>query len=175
MIERNKEIVRLWNEDKLSASQIGAQLGLTKNTIIGTVKRARAKGLITKGKDRNNAERGKLGHKRKGWRESDRRADKASKGSLPKLFVAVKEEQSPQAVGVSFMDLAHTGCRYPTSRFDGEHYFCGEPKRDTKTSYCEHHHSLCWHKKKRMTEAEMLKLKSMYAKRVWMQSKEGHQ
>jgi hypothetical protein len=177
MIERNKEIVGLWNADKLSTSQIASKIGVTKNTVIGVIRRARIAGLITREVVVDPAARGKLGGKKKGWRERSKKMAKEPKGSLPKLFIAASKEeaQDTEAVGVSFADLRHDGCRYPTSRFEGEHYFCGEPKRDTRTSYCEKHHTLCWNKKMRMTELELLRLKGMYAKRAWMQSKGNSQ
>ena len=164
MSERNKEIIRLWNEEK-SAKEVALVLGVTKNVVISVITKAREKGLITRAKLPSNRSRGEFGQAI--IRNKKRLVEKKAT-TMPKLFVADKEDDA--AIGVSFLELDHDGCRYPTSRFEGQHYFCGEPKRDTRTSYCELHHALCWHQKKRLTPAEMLKLKTMYAKRAWMQS-----
>jgi hypothetical protein len=164
MSERNKEIIRLWNEEK-SAKEVAVVLGVTKNVVISVITKARDKGLITRAKLPSNRSRGEFGQAI--IRNKKRLVEKKAT-TMPKLFVADKEDDA--AIGVSFLELDHDGCRYPTSRFEGQHYFCGEPKRDTRTSYCELHHALCWHQKKRLTPAEMLKLKTMYAKRAWMQS-----
>lgn len=167
MSERNKEIIRLWNEEK-SAKEVALVLGVTKNVVISVITKAREKGLITKAKLPSNRSRGESG--RAIIRNKKRLVEKKAT-TMPKLFVADKED--PVAIGVSFLELNHDGCRYPTSRIEGQHYFCGEPRRDTRTSYCELHHALCWHQKKRLTPAEMLKLKTMHAKRAWMQSTRG--
>ena len=164
MSERNKEIIRLWNEEK-SAKEVALVLGVTKNVVISVITKAREKGLITRAKLPSNRSRGEFGQAI--IRNKKRLVEKKAT-TMPKLFVADKEDDA--AIGVSFLELDHDGCRYPTSRFEGQHYFCGEPRRDTRTSYCELHHALCWHQKKRLTPAEMLKLKTMYAKRAWMQS-----
>lgn len=167
MSERNKEIIRLWNEEK-SAKEVAVVLGVTKNVVISVITKARDKGLITRAKLPSNRSRGAFGQ---AILRNKKRVVEKKATTMPKLFVADKEKEDAVAIGVSFLELNHDGCRYPTSRFEGQHYFCGEPKRDTKTSYCETHHALCWHEKKRLTPSEMLKLKTMYAKRAWMQSK----
>ena len=167
MSERNKEIIRLWNEEK-SAKEVAIIMGVTKNMVISIITRARGKGLITRAKLPSNRSRGAFGQAI--IRNKKRLVEKKAT-TMPKLFVADKEEEDGVAIGVPFLELSHNGCRYPTSRFEGQHYFCGEPKRDTKTSYCELHHALCWHQKKRLTPSQMFQLKSMYAKRAWMQSK----
>jgi hypothetical protein len=168
MSERNSEIIRLWNEDK-SASQVAGILGLTRNIVISVITKARSKGLITRPKLASNRLRGAHGQ---AILRNQRRNTEKKATSLPKLFVREKKgNEDAAAVGVPFLELDLNGCRYPTSRFGGQHFFCGEPRRDTRTSYCEQHHALCWYQKKKMTESEMLKLKTMYAKRAWMQSK----
>ena len=47
MNERNAEIIRLWNLN-ITAQEIGKRLGVTRNTIIGVVTRARVLGHITR-------------------------------------------------------------------------------------------------------------------------------
>ena len=50
--------------------------------------------------------------------------------------------------GIGLMDLEHNSCRFPVSRIEGSHLFCGEARRDPKTSYCSHHHPIVWHKRR---------------------------
>ena len=53
--ERNAEIIRLWN-DGIAAKDIGHQLGITKNVIIGVVDRNRD--LVTRPMIYGNREKG---------------------------------------------------------------------------------------------------------------------
>jgi len=69
----------------------------------------------------------------------------------PSLFVCdeieideVEFEEPPvEAPGVSVAELTSGMCRYPIAYTD-QHYFCGNPRRDVKSSYCDEHHSLIW-------------------------------
>lgn len=53
-----------------------------------------------------------------------------------------------EVLGIGLVDLEHNSCRFPISRDDDTHFFCGEVRRDPKTSYCSHHHSIVWHKRR---------------------------
>ena len=61
MNERNAEIVRLWNLN-ITAQEIGKRLGITRNTIIGVVTRARALGYITRPMVMSASEKGRMGN-----------------------------------------------------------------------------------------------------------------
>jgi hypothetical protein len=41
----------------------------------------------------------------------------------------------------TLLDLDDNDCRYVFG--DGPFLFCGDPKQD-KSSYCPHHHAICW-------------------------------
>jgi hypothetical protein len=153
MSERNDEIVRLWNLEN-SALTIGKQLGITKNTVIAVVTKSRLKGLITREKLPSNRSRGLRGQLI--LRNKKRVVSKPAALPKPVSKNLYPSDEDPVAVGVSFMDLSSTGCKYPTSRFDGQHFFCGEPRRDSKTSYCSAHHSLCWQKPGRKPPTAMV-------------------
>lgn len=59
--ERNAEIVRLWNLN-VTAQDIGKKLGVTRNTIIGVVTRARALDLITRPMVMSPSQKGRMGN-----------------------------------------------------------------------------------------------------------------
>jgi hypothetical protein len=41
--------------------------------------------------------------------------------------------------------LEHNSCRYPIGELTSpDFHFCKKPRRDTLTSYCAEHHTLCW-------------------------------
>ena len=61
MDERNAEIVRLWNLN-VTAQDIGKKLGVTRNTIIGVVTRARVLGHITRPMVMSASEKGRMGN-----------------------------------------------------------------------------------------------------------------
>ena len=170
MADRKSEIIRLWNEN-LGAKEIGIELGVTKNVVIGVVTRARESGdgSITRAKGPSMytvdlSRRGKRSHKK---REN---APKVRVISLPRLFQAppVEEPRDVNIVGVSLLDLGARSCRYPTSRVEEQHYFCGATTRDYATSYCAEHHAIVWVKKGKTTVRERSLLRHAYLSRQWI-------
>ena len=61
MNARNAEIVRLWNLN-ITAQEIGKRLGVTRNTIIGVVTRARVLGHITRPMVMSSSEKSRMGN-----------------------------------------------------------------------------------------------------------------
>lgn len=41
----------------------------------------------------------------------------------------------------TLFELEDNDCRYPYG--NGPYLFCGDPKQE-QSSYCSHHHSVCW-------------------------------
>lgn len=73
------------------------------------------------------------------------------------LRVTVEGREVPPPAnceGVHLMDLQPSDCRYATARYNDQHFFCGKPRRDVKTSYCEDHHKLVWTKGTKSTTAK---------------------
>lgn len=173
MIDRNAEIIRLWNAD-YSAKEIGAHLGITKNVVIGVITRLRDAGsdLITRPKIEDAAECGRHGQNRRRRRSHKKRpgADPVKAITLPRLFQAPPKRERPdlRIVRVSLYDLETRSCRYPTSRVDEQHYFCGNTTKDHTSSYCEKHHSLVWLKRKKMTQEETIKMRARYENKQWL-------
>lgn len=54
--------------------------------------------------------------------------------------------EAPPSLGLSLIDLPDTACRYPYG--EGPYTYCGHEtmfvSTDTRSSYCEAHHRLCW-------------------------------
>jgi hypothetical protein len=145
MIDRNSEIIRLWNDNK-SASEIANCVGVTRNSVIGVVTRARPIGLITRQQELSKAPRGRLGDFRK---YGPRKMPRTFHIEFKTEAAEEHEEQDSSIIGVSIMELETNSCRFPTSRVDDQHYFCGKPKRDHKTSFCAEHHAVVWVKPRR--------------------------
>ena len=142
--ERNAEIIRLWNLE-ISSKDIAARLSITKNIVIGVVTREResGSGRITRIKvpgPYQNMRNGKRAHRKRSEEKKVRVI------AMPKLFLAEPEQEKRQTkiVGISLLDLDVNGCRFPTSRVEDQHYFCGTPRRDPRTSYCDEHHQVVW-------------------------------
>ena len=119
----------LWNERKLTASQIGSLLGVTRNTVIG---KARRMGLDR----RNTANQRKLvADRRKRWRKRPTRPlikVEAMPDPIPAPRPAV-----PVGQHVLLIDLQSHHCRWPIGE-PPEMLFCGAVKNGS-SSYCEAH------------------------------------
>jgi hypothetical protein len=115
--ERNEAIGDMWQENKLTASQIANEFGITKGAVMGVIHRLRASG-----------------------RNLDRRSDEK------KLVVYqdFKSEPAPSNTGVTIMGLTSRSCRYILGDIDGEHtIYCGEPIDGR--SWCAKHRKLCYY------------------------------
>jgi len=183
--ERNKNIVILWNENK-SSKEIAALLNVTKNTVIGVVNRLRHKGFITRPKENDVKKKSKAEAKKiyleralkketKEKQEGKRSHRKRTGGlgtktvSLPRLFLPATQSAQPTgSTGVSLMDLEHDQCRFPVSRIEDQHYFCGAPKRDLRASYCEEHYAKCFMKKTRLSPEDLRLKQKGYAMKQWI-------
>lgn len=170
MSDRKSEIIKLWNNN-IGAREIGIELGVTKNVVIGVVTRARESGdgSITRAKGPSTYT---VGLSRTGKRSHKKRpgSPKVRTIKLPKLFQAppVEEPRDVNIVGVSLLDIGRRACRYPTSRVDEQHYFCGETTRDYATSYCAEHHKIVWLKRGKTTPKEKALLRHSYLSRQWI-------
>jgi len=171
MSERNENIIELWNKE-YSAREIAKHLGVTKNIVIGVVTRARnsGSGLIVRPKLEGPADCGLRGRKDRVSHKKRPGADPVKAVSMPKLFQKPlkNEKADTRIVGIPLWELERRSCRYPTSRVDEQHYFCGDVTKDLTSSYCEKHHGVVWVKKKRLNPEELARLKGAYARKQWL-------
>jgi len=169
MSERNEKIIELWNKE-YSASEIAKHLGLTKNIVIGVVTRSRdaGSGLIVRPKMDGPVYCGLLGQRKSHKKRPG--ADPVRAVSLPKLFQKPLNHERPdlRIVGIPLWELERRSCRYPTSRVDEQHYFCGETTKDLTSSYCEEHHGIVWVKRKKLKSEDLARLKAAYDKKQWL-------
>lgn len=138
--EKVKTLTRMWAEG-LSASVIGAKIGMSRNAVIG--KRIRI-GLPGRG--------GNGG----GWRRS--REDLAAhiqelrtfetkmKAALPKYQPKTQADgDAPVPLMISLLDLTDQMCRWPVNSPErgGEFLFCAHEK-DRGSPYCSFHERIAW-------------------------------
>lgn len=124
--ERILDLIR----DGAHYSLIGERLGLTRDAVSGRVRRMKEKGVVIPFPIQRIA---------------------APKPPTPQTKVTSKVTKvaclpiKPQHEGTGYplVELPPGGCVYPTG-YNGEHLFCGNPRRDALTSYCEHHHKIVW-------------------------------
>ena len=133
-----QKILRLWEENK-SASQIGHELGVTKNAVIGRVTRARMSGVKL---DRAVAIRRGV-PKQKPLVVKNRRIIREFKlrcEPLPILEI-ITSEQNKRSISLS--QLKSTSCRYILNEDRFHPIYCGALKE--KKSYCCKHYALCYY------------------------------
>ena len=133
-----QKILRLWEENK-SASQIGQELGVTKNVVIGRVTRARMSGVKL---DRVVAIRRGV-PKPKPLVVKNRRIIREFKlrcEPLP-ILEMITPEQNKRSISLS--QLKSTSCRYILNDDRSHPIYCGALKE--KKSYCCKHYELCYH------------------------------
>lgn len=144
--ERVEQLKVLWAEG-LSAGQIGAEMGVSRNAIIGKVQRLKLPGratIVRKPQEPGAPVR------------SDPRADAGMIRRIVKKVASPAEEggvletgaltdlppdQSPSAV--AFLARSHRQCAWPLNAVTpiDQHMACGSP-RDGDHSYCRRHHRL---------------------------------
>lgn len=143
MVEWNlEEAIKMWNTGK-SSSDIARYFGVTRNTVIGKIKRARDKGMnVVQKAPYKPHPRYEKPLKRAQVPKLKLPADK------PRSLQIVKETRmemtSPSPKGLRIWELSNDMCKYPVHT-DGHdtHYFCGA---DTDKTYCEEHAKLCYNR-----------------------------
>lgn len=138
--ERNEAILRLYAEGYTSPA-IAKHLGITRNTVVGVVFRAKKSGQETDPKKVHKTSKVAASY-----------SNQEAPLSLPSLPVAkvvvppappcIKApETATTRIGVTITRLRANGCRYPVGYNQrGQHLFCNAPQG--KSSYCLEHHSI---------------------------------
>lgn len=165
-MDRNEEIIRLWNENN-SATYIACELKITRNIVIGVITRARKIGLITKPIVFEFTKRARSSARFKPIIPKERKV-RLQSHPMVKSSVSHQEDSNSAIKGFALVDLEHNACRFPTSRFNDQHYFCGAVTRDYRTSYCAEHHVKVFVKKRKLTPAELAELKKFQSLKQWL-------
>lgn len=151
--EEIEEMGRLWVHQNLSASQIGAMFGISRNSVIGIAHRNRELFGKRPGPKSNltqeqREERDRIRREKRYAREKLQRAkEREENGLKPKKFeapplVGYKIHTLPYDLGrmphaKTLSDLDACECRWPLNG-DGPQLFCAETT-DERKPYCEHH------------------------------------
>lgn len=119
--EKRAEILRLWNLG-LSSSKIAAEIGLSRNSVIGAVHRMRQAGVEIISKDR----------------------PKSKKASIPKAPKPPKKDPFYDN-SVDILGLRRSSCRFIVEEGTPEATkYCNQ--KAWKASYCQDHYKICYYK-----------------------------
>jgi hypothetical protein len=145
LTQEEMKIIKLW-ESGYSGTQIGIELGVTRNTVMGKIYRLRRWSLMS------------YGHEKMKSRPDIKVAlpsEKPKKAKIPQKYVQPGKKRNawvptpdpsvvkPSANGLTFWQLKTGMCRYSTSGDSLETYrFCCEPA--VKMSYCADHYNICF-------------------------------
>lgn len=148
--EELEQMGRLWTVDKLSASQIAAMFGVTRNSVIGLSHRNRElfgkkPGPVRKYTPEERKERLRIRDQKRTEQRRREREENAVivKPDLPKPLTGYKIHTLPYDLArmphaKTLADLAHYECKWPLNS-EGPQLFCAEATGERK-SYCDHHH-----------------------------------
>jgi GcrA cell cycle regulator len=142
------DLLRKLHAEGLSFSQIGGQLGCSRNAAIGKAQRI---GLEKRGPAfRSNKS---ISAKPRGRRVRIRIVGNAVKQPRPELDLP--DELAPEIVcdPVTLLNLQSHHCRWPVSGEGASMLFCGANKSDG-SSYCAHHRARSCGKQPRFDRAE---------------------
>jgi hypothetical protein len=137
----------MW-EKNMTGSQIGIELGMTRNAVMGQLKRMRDKKMVEYRIDRDSVRMPVRRSITPNLTDLDAPPDapvkKRSVGRFNSLTIPMTDEVKAFTDGpVRFMQLHPLSCRYVIGKVNGpKTMFCGKAK--TYGAYCAEHHALCY-------------------------------
>lgn len=140
MNEIQKRIQKLW-EKGWTSTEIGNDLGMTRNAVMGQLYRMRMAGAKLRGKPSTKEKVVPL-PKPIGMKKFIRRAPAPKK--LTQEEIVALTNPKPNGKPVKLVDLNPLSCRYIVSGYlPKEYMFCNEVKKED-SSYCLYHHYKCY-------------------------------
>lgn len=154
MEDNRQEIKNLWLTG-LSAKQIGVQLGLSRNAVIGKIYRMREAGEIgVRDSDSRmhsiRATTKKLEAERvltlfDLMRETPFEKEEPQETAQEILIIAPSKTEEPSGTPIKFDQLTFRSCRYVLNDGDPQNFlFCGKIKNGR--SYCKEHEAICYYR-----------------------------
>jgi hypothetical protein len=124
--ELDLAIQKMWNEEKLTATDIAEKLETSRSSILGKVWRLRKKGMFFAGRDKSGTE--------------NRR--KPAKGKQPPRHSTLREDITdfPDAVTTLYIT---TGCRFPVEGWGVDMLMCNRRTPEDQ-SFCKHHQAIAY-------------------------------
>jgi GcrA cell cycle regulator len=144
--DKIEKLKTLWAEG-YSCSQIGAQMGITRNAVIGKVHRLQLPGRAQRSRApyvqpvKKPVDRSRMGNRRKSLIPAVKLPDGAG---LRPMHAMKPAPVKPSGPGVILFDLAANGCKFPIGEVDGirgRHLFCNA-ERPGHMPYCAYHTDL---------------------------------
>jgi hypothetical protein len=130
--EMKERIIVLWQQNK-TGSEIGEELGITRNSVIGAIYRLRKQGHILSSHEEN----------KKNFNKEKKKAV-AKQRPLPEKKQRIINAKKPSKENITMSELKYYSCRYileegnyETTKYCGKHtYSC---------SYCKEHYRICYY------------------------------
>lgn len=117
--EKRQKIKDLW-QTGLSASKIGSEVGLSRNSVIGAIHRMRANGV-----------------------DLVKHIAKVIKPKKNETIQIIEKHYEDAKENINIIDLKYFSCRFIVSEESSkEVLYCG--KRINKASYCKDHYKICY-------------------------------
>jgi len=138
--DENKIILELWEAGQ-SATEIGKQFNITRNSVIGRVYRARQSG-VEMARYKSIKTVPKPPPAKKGSKRYIIMKAKEKHKTLPVPLPQPTPSKDKKIKPVSFPDLESWSCRYIVNEDKTNPFFCGAPKEIR--SYCKVHADLCY-------------------------------
>jgi len=138
--DENRKILELWDAGQ-SATEIGKQFNMTRNSVMGRVYRARQVGVKMAGYKKIRTVVKKAPVRKVKNRRIIMKARRENK-PLPVPPPPPTPSKNKKIKPVSLLDLKSWSCRYMVNEDKTKPFFCGAPKE--YISYCKVHADLCY-------------------------------
>ena len=138
--DENRKILELWDAGQ-SATEIGKQFNITRNSVMGRVYRARQAGVKMAGYKKIRTVVKEAPVRKVKNRRIIMKARRENK-PLPVPPPPPTPSKNKKIKPVSLLDLKSWSCRYMVNEDKTKPFFCGAPKE--YISYCKVHADLCY-------------------------------
>lgn len=141
MHDIQKKIVDLWETGK-TAGEIGKLLEISRNSVMGHLYRLRQAGVKMRQRSEPVSKTNPPPKKPIGVQKMPRRAPAPRKLTFAEIEVI--RDPTPSGKPVPLIELKSSSCRYVVSgQAPKDYLFCNE-QRQEESSYCPHHHKICY-------------------------------